>query len=296
MDNLTTTLSPLVIDVALAILILLVAVIKAKAGIYQSVMAVVVVVLALAIGFLGAKLLQEPVSEYAWSKYGPKVEAKFDEEVQAAVTEGKSLSKVFEDSWNDLIKSFAEAFNSDNLNRLTIKESDIDYSDSESIQKVKVYTLAKAKLLCDKVCLVALFGLLTAIALLALTIIKNVIGEVADFSVIGWANHLLGFLFGAVEMIVILLVIIRGSSLLGITFFQNISEGTVLLNWLIGGDIQSALQILQNFTFEDIKNIDIKNLTTIDFKSVGDQVELLLKEMNLTDVTETVKEVVETVK
>lgn len=296
MDNLTTTISPLVIDVIIAILILLLAAIKAKAGIYQSVMAIVVIVIALAVGFVGAKLLEPSVSDYAWSKYGPKVEAEFDTQVDAALGGTKSLDEVFQTSWNNLVDSFAKAFNSDNLNSLRIKDTDIDYHDTEAVQKLKVLTLAKARLLCDKVCLVGLFGLCTALALLALTIIKNIIGEVADFSVIGWLNHGLGFVFGAVEMIVILLVIIRGAGMLGITFFQDLSEGTVLLTWLIGGDIENALQVLQNLTFEDIKNIKIEDLTTVDFESVGNQVEELLKTVDFSEVNKKVQEVVDVVK
>ena len=159
--------------------------------------------------------------------------------------------------------------------------------------KVKAVTLAKAKLLCDKVCEVGAFGIITAIALLVLTIIKNIIGKVAEFSVVGWANHLLGFALGAVEMIVILLVIVRGAGLINIHFFQDLSEGTVLLKWLVGGDVQAALQSLQSLTFEDIKNIKIEDLTTVDFKSVGEQVKELVENIDVSGALDTVQKTVE---
>ncbi|MDO5331527.1 MAG: hypothetical protein Q4E99_02500, partial [Bacillota bacterium] len=123
MDNLVNTVSPLAIDIIIAIIILLVACLKAKAGIYQSIMSVAVVVLALAIGFIGARWLKEPVSDYAWSKYGPTVEEKFDEKVNAAVSGEKSLSQVFQDSWNKIIDSF----DIDQLKILEIQEDDVDY-------------------------------------------------------------------------------------------------------------------------------------------------------------------------
>ena len=292
MDNLVNTVSPLAIDVIIAIIILLVACLKAKAGIYQSIMSVAVVILALAIGFIGAKWLKDPVSDYAWQKYGPSVEAKFDEKVDAATKGEKSLEQVFQDSWNKIVDSF----NIDQLKILEIKDSDVDYKNSEAIQKVKAITLAKSRLLCDKVCQLGLFGVLTAVALLVLTIIKNIIGKVADFSVIGWVNHLLGFAFGAVEIIVILLVIVRGAGMIGITFFQRLSEDTVLLKWLVGGNLESALYTIQHLTFEDIKNINLEELTTVDFESVGNQIEELVKGIDVSGAAEKVKEVVDVVK
>ena len=292
MDNLVNTVSPLAIDVIIAIIILLVACLKAKAGIYQSIMSVAVVILALAIGFIGAKWLKDPVSDYAWQKYGPSVEAKFDEKVDAATKGERSLEQVFQDSWNKIVDSF----NIDQLKVLEIKDSDVDYKNSEAIQKVKAITLAKSRLLCDKVCQLGLFGVLTAVALLVLTIIKNIIGKVADFSVIGWVNHLLGFAFGAIEIIIILLVIVRGAGMIGITFFQRLSEDTVLLKWLVGGNLESALYTIQHLTFDDIKNINLEELTTVDFESVGNQIEELVKGIDVSGAAEKVKEVVDVVK
>lgn len=292
MDNLVNTVSPLAIDVIIAIIILLVACLKAKAGIYQSIMSVAVVILALAIGFIGAKWLKDPVSDYAWQKYGPSVEAKFDEKVDAATKGERSLEQVFQDSWNKIVDSF----NIDQLKVLEIKDSDVDYKNSEAIQKLKAVTLAKSRLLCDKVCQLGLFGVLTAVALLVLTIIKNIIGKVADFSVIGWVNHLLGFAFGAIEIIIILLVIVRGAGMIGITFFQRLSEDTVLLKWLVGGNLESALYTIQHLTFDDIKNINLEELTTVDFESVGNQIEELVKGIDVSGATEKVKEVVDVVK
>lgn len=290
MEELRNTLSPVVIDLIIAALILLVACLKAKAGIFQSVMSAVVVILAIAIGFVASKYLQEPVSNYAWQKYGPIVEEKFDAEVEASVTGEESLGQVFRRSWNRIIESFDLEF----LEALEMKEDNPDFSTDEMIAKVKVITLTKAKLLCDRVCKVALFGIITAIALLVLTIIKNILDKVANFSIVGWANHLLGFVFGLVEMTVILLVIIRFAGMISITFFQELSEGTVLLKWLIGGDINATLHSIQNLSWDDLKNMDLKleDLTTVDFKSVGEQIKNIMKNINIPkELTETVKDV-----
>lgn len=280
MDELRTTISPVVIDLIFAAIILLVASLKAKAGLYQTIMSVVVVVLAIAIGFVASNMALEPVSEYAWEKYGPTVEEKFDEEVAAATSGERSLSQVFRDSWNRVINSF----DIEKLDALKLDTNEgVDYTNSEIVLKLKAVTLAKARLVCDTVCHVGLFGIITAISLLVLTIIKNIIGKVADFSVVGWVNHLGGFALGAVEAIVILLLIVRGATLIGIPFFVNNAEGTVLLKWLIGGDIQATIQSLQNITIEDIKNIKLENLTTVDFKEVGKEVMDLVKNIDLSD-------------
>ena len=293
MDSLVNSISPLAIDAILAILILLVACLKAKAGIYQSIMSAAVIVLALAIGFLGARWLKDPVSDYVWTQYGPKVERKFDEKVSAATSGEKSSRQVLQDAWNNIIDSF----DVEQLRILEIQDEadDVDYQNSAAIQKLKAISLAKSRLLCDKVCQFALFGVITAIALLVLTIIKNIIGKLADFSIIGWANHLLGFAFGAVEMIVIMLVIVRGAGLIGIHFFQDMSEDTVLLKWLVGGNLETALYSIQHLSFEDIKNINIDDLTTVDFKSVGNQVEDLLKNLDLSGVTDKAKGMVDVI-
>lgn len=290
MEELRNTISPVVIDLIIAALILLMACLKAKAGIFHSVMSAVVVLLAIAIGFVGAKYLEEPVSNFAWQKYGPIVEEKFNEEVEASVTGEESLAQVFRRSWNKIVESFDLEF----LEALEIKETNPDFSTDEMIAKVKVITLAKARLLCDKVCKIALFGVITAIAMFVLTIIKNILDKVANFSIVGWANHLLGFALGFVEMTVILLLIVRIAGAINITFFQDISEGTVLLKWLIGGDVNATLHSIQNLTWDDLKNMDLKleDLTTVDFKSVGDQIKDIMKNINIPkEITKTVQDV-----
>ncbi|MCQ2551983.1 MAG: hypothetical protein MJ148_01350, partial [Clostridia bacterium] len=133
MENLTTTISPLVIDLIIAAIILLVACLKAKAGLYQSVMSVVIIVLALAIGLVGAKLLEEPVSNYAWQKYGPQVEQKFDKEVEDVLSGKKSVSQVFQESWNRMVSSFGI----EQLDNFMIKDKDSDYENSEAVQQLR---------------------------------------------------------------------------------------------------------------------------------------------------------------
>lgn len=282
MDNLTTTISPLVIDLIIAVIILLVAALRAKAGIYHAVMSVVVIILALAIGMVASKLLTPAVSNYYWKTYGPKVEEKFDKEVETALKGDNSIAQTFADAWNRIIDNF----DSEKLDSLKIHQKNTDYSDSEMVQKLKAVTMLKAKLTVEKVSHLALFGVITAIALLVLTLIKNILGKVAELPVIGWVNHGGGFILGAVEAIVVLILVVRGATMLNIPFFQNLSEGTVLLKWLIGGDVQSAIHGIQNLTIEDLKNIKLEDLTTVDFSDVGRQVKEILKGLPLKQVVE----------
>lgn len=291
MENLVNTVNPLAIDVVIAIIILLVACLKAKAGIYHSVMSVVVIVLSLALGFIGVQWFKAPVCDFAWKEIGPAVEKSFDDKVEAALGGGESLGAMLQGMWNDII----ESTEIEQLKALELKDEEVDYQNSEAVQKVKVITLVKARLLCDKYCQVVLFGVLTGLAILALTIIKNIVGELAEFSIVGWANHLLGFLFGAAEVIVILLVIVRGAGVFGIRFFQQISEGTVILKWLVGGDLNNTIYAIQHLTADDIKNIRIEDLTTVDFESVGNQVEELVKNMDLPEAAGKAQDIVDAI-
>ena len=274
MENLTATISPLVLDLVLAAVILLVALIKAKTGLYQSVMSIVVIILSLAIGFVGARLFTEPVSDYVWKGYGPKVEAKFDEEVSLALEGDMGLGQAFKNSWNRVISDLGSEKLTESL---SIENEEIDYTDSELVAKVKQLTLLKTRMLVDKVCRLVMFGLCMALALLLLTLIKNFIGNVADFSDIGWVNRFGGFCLGFIEAIVVMLMIVRGAGLLNINYFANLSEGTVLLSWLVGGDVQSTIKKVQELSLEDIRKIKLEDLTTVDFSDVSNQLKDLIE-------------------
>jgi len=289
MENLTNTISPLVIDLIFAVIILLVAALKAKAGLYQTVMSVAVIILALAIGLVCSKMLTPTVKEFAWKNYFITVDNNFDATVAAARSGEKSMSKAFQDSWNSVVKSFG----SEKANEIfSIGDDEIDYSDDELVAKLKALTLMKAELLTERVVKVGLFGVITAIALFVLTLIKNILGKVAEISIVGWANHLGGFVLGAVEAIVILIIVVRGANMLNIQIFNQLSEGTVLLKWLIGGDVQSAIQSLQNLTIEDVKNIKLEDLTTVDFDSLTDQVKEIVSNVDVSELTESSKDLI----
>lgn len=277
MDKLTTTLSPLVIDIIFLVFILLVAALRAKAGLFQSVASVAIIIIALAIGLVGAKMLSPQISNYYWESYGPKVEEKFDKQVAQAQSGEGSIAETFAGAWNNILSGF----DSKKADEFKINIKDTDYSDPEMVQKLKAVTMLKAKLMVEKVSHLAVLGVITAIALFVLTIIKNILDKVANFSIVGWANHLGGFILGAVEAIVILIVIVRVAGMMNIQIFQNISEGTVLLKWLIGGDVQAAISGIQNLSVEDLKNIKLEDLTTIDFNDVGSQVKDLLNTVKL---------------
>jgi len=296
MDNLTNTMAPLVIDIAIAAIILLVACLRAKAGIYHCVMSVVVIIVALAIGIVGSKLLTPIVKDAVWNGfYKQEIEEKFDLQVQKALQGTTTFTESFKDSWNNFIDSF-DIFKSEKLESLDsfkIEKDDIDYSDSQLVLKFRALTLVKAELTLEKLIHLGLFGVISAVFLLLLTMLKNLLEKVANFSAVGWVNHGLGFVLGLVEIIVILIVIVRGAELLGINFFRNISEGTVLLSWLIGGDIQGTINSLQTLTIDDLKNIEIEDLTTVDLNDAADQLKELIKGVDLEKAPEDVKELID---
>jgi|GEM_PF-2838466 len=296
MDNLTTTISPLVIDIAIAAIILLVACLRAKAGIFHCVMSVVVIIVAIAIGLVLSKALTPIVKDNVWNGYYKEhIENKFDEEVSSAVEGTKTFDKSFKESWNLMIESFSDSFGIEQASTLKITSDEIDYSDSQMVIKLRALTLVKAELMVEKFVHLILFGVISAASLLLLTMLKNLLEKIADFSIIGWANHGLGFVLGFVEIVVILILIIRGAGLLGIDFFSKLSEGTILLKWLVGGDIQNTLINLQNVTVDDIKNLTIEDFTTVDMEEVGNQLKELINSADLSMAPEEVNQLIDNI-
>ena len=295
MDNFTTTISPLVVDIAIAVIILLVACLRAKAGVYHCVMSVVVIILALAIGLVGSKLLTPVVKDAVWNGfYKEEVETKFDNQVQKALEGTVTFQDSFKESWNNFIDSF-DIFGDNKAENLKIDNDSVDYSDSQLVVKLRALTIVKAELTLEKLIHVGLFGVISAIFLLLLTLLKNLLEKIANFSIVGWVNHGLGFVLGLVEIIVILIVIIRGAGLFGINFFKDISEGTLILKWLVGGDIQSTIVNLQNLTIDDLKNIQIENLTTVDLNEAAQQLKELVKGIDLSQAPDELNQIIENI-
>lgn len=292
MEQLTTTISPLVIDLFIGAIILVVALLRAKAGIFQCVMAVVVIILSLALGIVGSQILTPIVKTAVWDHYYAEETArKFDEEAELAMKGQKSFEQSFKESWNDLIESFG----TDKVDVLLMDDSQVDYSDSQMVEKLRALTLLKAELMVTNLVHMVLFGLMSAIGFFVFTLLKNMLDKVANFSIVGWANHALGFALGLVEIIVILIVIFRGATLLNITFFSDIAEGTVLTKWLVGGDIQSSLTKLQSITFDDLRNIELDDLTTVDFDEVGSEVKDIIDSIDTEALPEEVQDVIDKV-
>lgn len=261
------TLSPVIIDVIIAAIILLAAFIKSRIGLYRSVMSVVVFVLAIVIGIAGSAIALQPVSEYAWTKAAPRIEAKFDKEAADLIGGENSSGKSFSEGWDKLVESFG----AEGLKGIGSQLGDDVLQNSEFVAKLKLVVLANTRLFTDKIMRIVLFVLIALLAFLILTVIKNILGKLTKLPVIGWLDHCGGFALGLIEIVLLMLVIVRGAGLLHIPVFTELSKGTFILKWLVGGDLNDALSSIKSLSLEDLKNIDLEELKKIDLKNIGSQ-------------------------
>ena len=79
-----------------------------------------------------------------------------------------------------------------------------------------------------------MFGAFTAIGLLLLTMLKNMLGAVSDWPVIKWLDWVGGFAIGAIEGLLLLFVVVKLFALFGSDFFADKAAGTLFLQFFTG--------------------------------------------------------------
>ena len=52
-----------------------------------------------------------------------------------------------------------------------------------------------------------------------------------------------------------MMIIFRGATFFGSTYFTHMAEGTKLMNWLCGADIRESLLALHDISLEDVQNL-----------------------------------------
>ena len=248
-------------DIILLLIILIWGLIKGYQGFIKCVLSVVVIVLAIAAGIYGSKALSEPVGDFVWDRYGPKIEQKFDEELDEALSGGKSAIDKFKDSWGSILESTgisqfnglistikgigspAESTGADAEGEAAETDGTAAQpvqTDSTLTAKLKETVMANAEAICRRVCNIILFIVIALVALLVLTLLKDWISNVRELPVIGGIDRFAGFVLGVAEATLVLMIIIRAAGGLGIDFFKENSANTILLKWFCGEGLDTS--------------------------------------------------------
>ena len=264
MNGFTETISAYLPDIILAAIILVWALVKGYQGLIKCILSVLVIVLAIAAGIYGSKALAEPVGDFVWDRYGPKIEKKFDEELGEALSGGQNAIDKFKESWDSMLESTGIS----QLNGLisTITGSQTAPAQSETAEgseettettepptpqtpvktdstitgKLKATVMKNAEAICRRVVHIILFIVIALVALLVLTLLKDWIANIRELPVIGGIDHFAGFVLGAAEAVIVLMIIIRAAGGLGIDFFKEQSANTVLLKWFCGEGLDTG--------------------------------------------------------
>ena len=243
-------------DIILLLIILIWGLIKGYQGFIKCVLSVVVIVLAIAAGIYGSKALSEPVGNFVWDRYGPKIEQKFDEELDEALSGGKDAIDKFKESWDSLLESTGlSQFNGliSTITRGQGASGDAEAAEAETNEaaapaktdstmsaKLKETVMKNAEAICRRVCNIILFIVIALVALLVLTLLKDWISNVRELPVIGGIDRFAGFVLGVAEAVIVLMIIIRAAGGLGIDFFKENSANTILLKWFCGEGLDTG--------------------------------------------------------
>ena len=273
MDNLYT-----VVDFVVLVLFLIISLTCARKGIYGTVAPVIIIVASLAVGITFSAMLTQPVFEKVWPGVEERTNAKFDSQIEALKEEKLTPEQSFVESFNILLESL-------NLDSKQIKSSLDSYEDS-AVEAARHALLQKTATVTVKIVHLILFGFITAIMLLLSTLAKNLLEKVANFSIVGWANRLLGFLFGVAICLVITWLVLRVCSFLHVTVVQDYIDNSILIHWVTKnvGNLLSdrgVLDIVQNTinTGKDVLDNAADQVTIPDnvIDTVTDVVENVVK-------------------
>ena len=268
METILQFLQAHIVDVVLIAIILIWATIKAVQGLYKSLMAVVVLVLAIVAGLVLSRMAVQPVGEFVWQKYGPTIEERFDEEFGSAIAGGENALNGFKDSWNNLLESTGISQINSLISTLgggnaapEGTENDVpgtEGTETESLpsnqtpentalaqktfaEKIKETVMTNARSICFKVVHVILFIVIALLALLVLSLLKDWLQGITELPVVGQMDHLLGFLLGFAEAVIVILFIVRLAGLIGIDVFKDLAKDSVIMQLFVGGEYDSGL-------------------------------------------------------
>lgn len=240
-------------DVIILAIILIWAGAKAVQGLYKSLMAVVVLVLAICIGLGLSGMAMQPVGTFVWEKYGPTIEERFDEEFGSAISGGENALNGFKENWdkllensgisqiNGLISTLSGEGGADNAGNSDQNSDNNALAQKTFSEKIKATVMENAQMICFKVVHVILFVVITLLALLVLGLLKDWISNITKLPVVGKLDHVLGFVLGFAEAVIVILFVVRLAALLGIDTFKELSKDNLILKWFCGGGFDKEL-------------------------------------------------------
>ena len=246
MSDILFSLKPNVIDILVIAVVVIIALLRAKKGFFSTVKALIVFVLAVAISMAAVNFLSPVLEPKAWDAVSDSLQERFEDEISDGITPMVSPTESIEKGLKGL----------KNMLGIEIEDEDLpDSSDVSLSEKLMDILMAKAELLCAKLTKLLIFILCFIICTIILSVLIRGRRR-SSRTAIGFVDHLLGFLFGLLEGAVLMLIVVRCCNLFNVDFFVRLSEGTKLLSWLCGGDIQQSWQQLTQFDFKSLNDID----------------------------------------
>lgn len=258
---------PFAVDIAVLLILFVFAKVHQRKGLSGTVLPVVIVVVSVAAGFIGSNLLMPSLKPVVWEKVETRVEAYYDEKLGTTI---EDTTKPIE-SVKESLQSLSEKFD------LNIGEGSEDAS-PEVLQeagmndKIKEVVMLKAELITERILKTALFIAIALLSMLILRLFTRHRGKKERKTVVGKLDAFAGFIFGAIEGLVIMFAVTRVCGLVHVDFFNELAEGTRILSWINGGSIQQAMQQLQQLDFEAIKKLDLEDIKNFDVRSIGEKI------------------------
>ena len=230
----------LIIDLVLAAVLALFALLGARKGLIRSLMALVSVVVALIGATLLTAMFVEPVTDLVYPRVEEKVLAQFERDIpsDALAAEDGDLSAggLLPDELSDLL---GEAL--DTLKRFGVSDDAIDgvtKSVTDSAAERAAYLLVKT------IVQAALFLAFFLALMLLLRLLTHGLDRLFSLPVLAQLNGLGGAALSLMEGALLIFLIVFLAPRLGVTWFADHAAGTHLLAWFLNNTPRSIIASL----------------------------------------------------
>lgn len=233
----------LIIDLVLAAVLALFALLGARKGLIRSLMALVSVVVALIGATLLTAMFVEPVTDLVYPRVEEKVLAQFERDIpsDALAAEDGDLSAggLLPDELSDLL---GEAL--DTLKRFGVSDDAID-GVTKSVTDSAVSAAERAAYLLVKTIVQAALFLAFFLALmLLLRLLTHGLDRLFSLPVLAQLNGLGGAALSLMEGALLIFLIVFLAPRLGVTWFADHAAGTHLLAWFLNNTPRSIITSL----------------------------------------------------
>lgn len=229
-----------IIDLVLAAVLLLFAVLGAHKGLIRSLMALVSVVLSLVCAALLTAMLTQPVTDLVYPLVEQRALAQLGETSPAVTPPAEEAAPAeegpFADGLDALLGDVLET-----LKRFGVSEDAIDNVLHSVGQSAVSAAERAAYLLVKAVVQAALFLLLFVLVLILLKLITHALDAVCRLPVLHALNTAGGAMLSLTEGVLIIFLIVYLAPRFGVTWFSDHAEGTYLLAWFMSNSPYSIL-------------------------------------------------------